>query len=61
MTKEENKQETKVVEQPKKEVSLQEATTEQLEALGFRIDHQIKNLQRQYQTVINELQSRAEK
>jgi hypothetical protein len=50
----------KVVEQPKG-VSLQEATEEQLKAGAFDVEQQIKGLQRQYQVIINELQSRQEK
>ncbi len=57
MKKEEMKKEEKVIEQPQT-VELKDASNEQLEAFAFRIDQQIKVLQRQYNTVYQELASR---
>lgn len=57
VVKETKKPEVKQYDKPKG-VGLKEATEEQLKAGAFDIDQQIKNLQRQYQMIINELQGR---
>ena len=58
----ENKKQTgKVIEQPKQdEVTLEQASIEQLKAAAFDTEQQIKGMQRNYQTIINELQRRTE-
>ena len=50
---------TEVVEEPKKNISLQEATLEQLEAFAFRTEQQIKVTQRDLQTIFDEINKRA--
>lgn len=54
----EKKEETKV-EKPK-QVGIKDATVEQLKAVAFDIDQNIKALQRQYNEIYNELRLRAE-
>jgi hypothetical protein len=56
------KQEVKEVEVGQEQgIELKDATVEQLKAGAFDIEQQIKALQRNYQVVLNELQSRMEK
>lgn len=56
---EEKKEMKKVEKLP--QIKLEDATEEQLKAAAFDVEQQIKNLQRNYQILINELQLRMEK